>query len=176
MVRTSRTIHRINVYIHVSTSIACTNSTTPHDSSWGFFLYLFFFAAVVIADFFLSILVAFFAVDSVIVVPPFSYPPSLLSLLPSSYQIEKRTNTYRDKVGRVLRLGYLEDEDGDSDNNERGGRGRVVQRRHRQRHKMQRGRTKISWRRPWRRRKINRRRSPSKNHVELWIYYKLCWY
>ena len=30
-------------------------------------------------------------------------------------------NIYRDKVGRVLRLGYLEDEDGDSDNNKRGG-------------------------------------------------------
>ena len=28
---------------------------------------------------------------------------------------------YREDVGRVLRLGYLEDEDGDSDNNERGG-------------------------------------------------------
>ena len=34
---------------------------------------------------------------------------------------------YRDEVGRVLRLGDLEDEDGDSDNNE-GGRIRVVQR------------------------------------------------
>ena len=32
MVCTSRTIHRINLYIRVSSSIACTNSTTPHDS------------------------------------------------------------------------------------------------------------------------------------------------
>ena len=37
-----------------------------------------------------------------------------------SDQIEKRMNMYRDEVGRVLRLGDLEDEDGNSDNNERG--------------------------------------------------------
>ena len=42
VVRTSRNIHRINLYIRVSTSIACTNSATPHYSSRGFF-FLFFF-------------------------------------------------------------------------------------------------------------------------------------
>ena len=45
----------------------------------------------------------------------------------SSYQIKRRMNTYRDKIGRVLSLGNLKDEDGDSYNNKGGGR-RVVQR------------------------------------------------
>ena len=35
---------------------------------------------------------------------------------------------YRDEVERVLRLGDLEDEDGDSDNNKEGGGGGVQQR------------------------------------------------
>ena len=34
----------------------------------------------------------------------------------SSDQIKRRMNTYRYKVGRVLRLGDPEDEDGDRDN------------------------------------------------------------
>ena len=37
-----------------------------------------------------------------------------------SDQIEMRMNTYRDKVGRFLRLGDHEDEDGNRDNNEGG--------------------------------------------------------
>ena len=37
-----------------------------------------------------------------------------------SDQIEMRMNTYRDEVGRFLRLGDLEDEDGNRDNNEGG--------------------------------------------------------
>ena len=42
----------------------------------GFFFFFFFFAAVVVADIFLSFLVAFFSVDGVVVVPPFpSLPP-----------------------------------------------------------------------------------------------------
>ena len=74
MVRTSLTIHRINIYIRVSTSIACTNSTTPHDSSRGLFLLLFFFAVVAIANVFLSILFVVFDIDGVIVVIPFLSP------------------------------------------------------------------------------------------------------
>ena len=35
----------------------------------------------------------------------------------SSDQIDSRINMYRDKVGRVLRLGDLEDEGDNSDNN-----------------------------------------------------------
>ena len=35
----------------------------------------------------------------------------------SSDHIERRMNTYRYEVRRFLRLGDLEDEDGDSDNN-----------------------------------------------------------
>ena len=46
----------------------------------------------------------------------------------SSDQIEMRMNMYRNEVERVLRLGYLEDEDSDSDNN-KGWRRRVVERR-----------------------------------------------
>ena len=38
----------------------------------------------------------------------------------SSDQIKRRMNMYGDKVGRVIRLGYLEDEDGDRNNNEGG--------------------------------------------------------
>ena len=93
MVRTSRTIHRINLYIRVITSIACTNSTTPHDYLRGFLLLLFFFAAVAIANIFLSILVTFFAIDGVIVVTPFSSPPSLLLLSPSSSLRSPRLRT-----------------------------------------------------------------------------------
>ena len=37
-----------------------------------------------------------------------------------SDQIEMRMNTYRDKVGRFLRLGYLEDEDSYRENNKGG--------------------------------------------------------
>ena len=44
----------------------------------------------------------------------------------SSDQTERMMNTNRDKVGRVLRLVDLEDEDSNSDNN-KGGRIRVVQ-------------------------------------------------
>ena len=39
----------------------------------------------------------------------------------SSYQINRRKNIYRDEVGRVLRLGDLENEDGD---NSEGGEGK----------------------------------------------------
>ena len=52
-----------------------------------------------------------------------------------SDQIERRMNMYRDEVGRVLRLGDLEDEDSDIDNKEGGGGG-VVQQQRRQRRKM----------------------------------------
>ena len=52
---------------------------------------------------------------------------TLYCVMFSSDQIERRMNTYRDKIGRVLSLGNLEDEDGDSYNNKGGGR-RVVQR------------------------------------------------
>ena len=38
----------------------------------------------------------------------------------SSDQIKSRTDMYREEIGRVLRLGDLEDEVGDSDNDERG--------------------------------------------------------
>ena len=41
----------------------------------------------------------------------------------SSDQIERRMNVYRDEVGRVLKIGDLEDEDGNSDNNKEGGGG-----------------------------------------------------
>ena len=39
---------------------------------------------MVVAVILLSFLVAFFAIDGIVVVPPFPYLPSLLSLLPSS--------------------------------------------------------------------------------------------
>ena len=38
----------------------------------------------------------------------------------SSYQIKRRMNMYRGEVGRVPRIGDLEDEDGKSYNNEGG--------------------------------------------------------
>ena len=41
----------------------------------------------------------------------------------SSYQIKRRINIYRDKIRRVIRLGYLSDEDDDSNNNNEGGWG-----------------------------------------------------
>ena len=45
---------------------------------------------------------------------------ALYCVMCSSDQIERRVNMYRDEVGRVPRLGYLKDEDGDSDYNEGG--------------------------------------------------------
>ena len=42
----------------------------------------------------------------------------------SSDQIERRMNTYRDEMGRVLRLGDLKYEEGDIDNNKGGDGGR----------------------------------------------------
>ena len=47
-----------------------------------------------------------------------------------SDQTERRMNMYSNEVERVLMLVGLEDEDGDSDNN-KGGKGRVVQQRRR---------------------------------------------
>ena len=45
---------------------------------------------------------------------------ALYCVMCSSDQIERRVNRSRDEVGRVLRLGYLKDEDGDSDYNKGG--------------------------------------------------------
>ena len=45
------------------------------------------------------------------------YKGDLDCVMCSSDQIKRSINTYRDEVGRVLRLGDLEDEYGDSDNN-----------------------------------------------------------
>ena len=84
MLRTSWIIHRIKSYIRISDSIAWTSWTSPHNYLRGFFMFLFFFDAVVVADLFLSLPVAFFAVGVVIVVPPFSFPLLLSFLSPSS--------------------------------------------------------------------------------------------
>ena len=53
----------------------------------------------------------------------------------SSDQIKRRMNMYRDEVGRVLRIGDLKDEDGNSYKN-KGDYGKVIQRRRCQRRKM----------------------------------------
>ena len=46
------------------------------------------------------------------------YKGDLDCVMCSSDHINRRMNMYRDEVGRVLRLGDLEDENGSSDNNE----------------------------------------------------------
>ena len=51
------------------------------------------------------------------------YKGDLDCVMCSSDHINRRMNMYRDEVGRVLRLGDLEDEDGDGDNN-KGGEGK----------------------------------------------------
>ena len=61
----------------------------------------------------------------------------------SSYQIKRRMNIYRDKVGRVLRLGDPEDYDGKSYNN-KGGEGKGGTMTTPLTKKMRRGRTRRS--------------------------------
>ena len=70
---------------YLNTRLGQWADTTTMQGGWELFFFLFVFAAVVVADFFLSFLVAFFAVDGVAVAtltpPP---PPLFLSPSPSS--------------------------------------------------------------------------------------------